>query len=204
MTDPVKAVAKPAPGLPPGRVPPDPQSLDDASLMLAIGAGEATAFRLLVERHIAPMTRFAANLTGEASVADDMVQQTFVQLWRSAPGWRPEAEPRAWLYKVMRNECLQHLRRRRPHLSLVTDGEEREIADDRALPDDRMAADQRNAALDAAMARLPERQRTALLLRFGEGLSQREAAAVMGLGERALESLVARGKQRLKEWLSGD
>ena len=168
----------------------------DMELMQRVATGDEAAFRRIVESHTGGMIRFATNMTGP-DMAEDMVQQAFTQAWKAAGRWKPDAKLSTWLYTILRNECLRHLRKSRPDIRLVS-SEDVILADRSTLPDQMLAEQDDNAALDAAMTKLPERQRTALLLRYGENLSQKEAALVMGIGEKALESLLSRGKAELK------
>tara|TARA_X000000950_G_scaffold289040_1_gene409280 strand:- start:9631 stop:10197 length:567 start_codon:yes stop_codon:yes gene_type:complete len=174
--------------------------LSDTELMRLVAAGDEGAFRLIVEHNIGGMMRFATNMTG-ADMAEDMVQQAFTQAWKAAGRWKPKAKLSTWLYTVLRNECLQYLRKSKPDIRLVS-SEDVVLTDRGALPDQKLVELDDNAALDAAIEKLPERQRTALLLRYGEDLSQREAACVMGIKEKAFESLLSRGKSRLKHLIT--
>jgi RNA polymerase sigma-70 factor (ECF subfamily) len=120
-----------------------------------------------------------------------------------APGWRQgEARVSTWLYRVVTNLCTDRRRaagRRRQ--DALEDAPE--LADAAPGVEARLIAADRLAALEAALAQLPERQRQAVVLRHIEGLSNPEIAAVLDLGVEAVESLTARGKRALAAILAG-
>jgi RNA polymerase sigma-70 factor (ECF subfamily) len=123
-----------------------------------------------------------------------------LRLWRMAPDWQPgSAKVSTWLYRVTVNLCSDRLRRRR-NVALDTVPEPEDGA--AGVPEQMMDAD-RAAALEAALLRLPERQRQAVVLRHLEGLGNPEIAAIMDIGVEAVESLVARGKRGLVAALAG-
>jgi RNA polymerase sigma-70 factor (ECF subfamily) len=124
-----------------------------------------------------------------------------VRLWRAAAGWRQDgpAQPATWLYRVVANLCTDRLRRAARTVSL--DGHD-PVADHRPSAEQRLIDTGRMAALDAALARLPDRQRQAVVLRHIEGLSNPEIATILDLGVEAVESLTARGKRALAQALA--
>ena len=123
-----------------------------------------------------------------------------LRLWRQAPEWRQDgARVSTWLYRVATNLATDRLRRRRGQpLDGVDAPDEMQVT---AVA--RLIETDRAAALDAALAALPERQRQAVVLRHIEGLANPEIAEVMGIGVEAVESLTARGKRMLASLLAG-
>lgn len=164
----------------------------DAALLARYAAGELGAARTLTDRHLPRVLAFARRMLGDAAEAEDVAQEALLRLWRIAPQWRAgEARISTWLYRVTANLCTDRLRRRRPQGTMP------ELADpDPGALAALMAAD-RAAALEAALARLPERQRQAVVLRHLEGLGNAEIAEVMDSGVEAVESLIARGRRAL-------
>jgi RNA polymerase sigma-70 factor (ECF subfamily) len=159
--------------------------------------GDAEAARVLTGRHLGRVYGFAARLLGDRAEAEDVAQEAMVRLWRIAGQWRSgEAQLSTWLYRVTLNLCTDRQRsaRRRPTeaLDLVA-----EPADARADTEAALMQRERAAALEAALATLPDRQRQAVVLRHIEGLTNPEISEIMGVGVEAVESLTARGKRAL-------
>lgn len=166
----------------------------DAALLAAYAAGDGRAARRLVDRHLPRVLGFARRMLGDAAEAEDVAQEAMLRLWRIAPDWRAgEARVSTWLYRVTANLCTDRLRRRRG----VTGAELPEPADDRPGALATLIAADRAAALETALAALPERQRQAVVLRHLEGLSNPEIAAILDCGVEAVESLIARGRRAL-------
>jgi RNA polymerase sigma-70 factor (ECF subfamily) len=130
-------------------------------------------------------------LAGEAG--DDLAQETFIAAWRAAASWRGEGSYFTWLARIGWRHFLSHRRANRPTEPLF------EAAEIAVHPQD-----EQRAAIDQAMARLPERERMAALLCFAEGYSHGEAAMVLGVPLGTLKSLVARARLRLVECLEDE
>ncbi len=188
-----------------------PEARDEAGLLARIAGGDRVAFGAFLERHLDAVVRFAGRYTGSRADAEDVAQETFLRVWTRAGTWRDRGfSPRSWLYRIAYTRCVDLLRRRRPDLPLPEedpDGRGEAAAGlyplgAHADPAVQAAHDARLTHLVEAVARLPERQYTALNLCAWEGLSNREAGAVMGLSVEALESLLARARRRLKTALT--
>jgi RNA polymerase sigma factor (sigma-70 family) len=176
-------------------------SLPNEALLARYGAGEAAAARLLAARLVPRVLALATRLLGgDRAEAEDVAQEAMLRLWRMAPAWEEgRAQVSTWLYRVTVNLCTDRRRKRKTEaLDSVP-----EPSDEARPVADRMAEAQRLAALDAALDRLPERQRQAVVLRHVEGLSNPEIAAIMAIGVEAVESLTARGKRALAAALAG-
>ncbi|MBP7243481.1 RNA polymerase sigma factor [Amaricoccus sp.] len=170
-----------------------PEPLTDDELIRRYALGDAVAARTLVERHAPRLLAVARRMLGDAAEAEDVAQETMLRLWRGASAWRPgEAGVGTWLYRVASNLCLDRLRRRRPTGELSDDA-----PDDRPTAVATLARADRAAALDAALALLPERQRLAIVLRHFEERGNPEIAAALGVSVEAVESLLARGRRAL-------
>ena len=181
----------------------DANASDDTVLLARIAGGDRAAFGVMLERHLEPLVKFAVRYTGNFADAEDVAQETFARVWSHAPHWREQgATPRAWLYRIAYTRCVDLLRRRTPHVPMSeTEPEAEPLSVARADPMEHLVHDRGMRQLVAAMGQLPERQYTALNLCAYEGLSNKEAAAVMGLSVDALESLLARGRRRLRTLL---
>ena len=173
-------------------------AVSDATLMARFAAGDQVAARMLTARLLPGVLALARRLLGDQAEAEDVAQEAMLRLWKIAPDWQADrAKPSTWLYRVATNLCTDRLRRRRGTGLDEID----EPADETPSVQAAMEADDRASALNAAMASLPERQRTALHLRHFEDLSQPEVAEIMETSVEAVESLLSRGKRGLSERL---
>jgi RNA polymerase sigma factor (sigma-70 family) len=171
-----------------------------AALMARAGRGESQAARQLVER-LGPRTlNLARRMLGDAAEAEDVTQETFLRVWRAAPGWKPDgAQVATWAHRVTVNLCLDRLRRSG---RMIASAEPPEQTDEAPLPLEGMIRADRARAVREALARLPERQRAAIALVTYDGLSQSQAAEVLEVSVEALESLLARARRALKAMLA--
>lgn len=168
----------------------------DEALMAAVVAGRQPAFRALMTRHMPRAIRVAQRIVRNAAEADDIGQEAFLRVWTKAASFDPQvARFTTWLYRIVLN--LSFDRSRRPAHAPIE--EAAEIASGEPAAVERLIADQQRRALDAAMARLSDRQRGAIALFHMEGLSGDEAARAMGLSPKAFESLLARARLALKK-----
>jgi RNA polymerase sigma-70 factor, ECF subfamily len=170
---------------------------DDHELLARVQEGSQHAFAVLVQRHTERFYRLAYRYVQDRHTAEDIVQEAFLRLWEDPNRWQPERNTKftTWFYRIVVNLCLDSQKRKRP---LELD-EEMELADERQAIDETLIRSQEQEMLEREIARLPERQRIALNLCFDEGLSNQEAADVMGLKLKALQSLIMRAKTTLKE-----
>jgi len=169
----------------------------DEQLMLRIAGGDESAFRTLARRCVPSIIGLARRMLGNSADAEEVAQEAMLRVWINAPRWRPEARFRTWLYRVVVNLCLNR-KRRAPFADLESIGE---VADLRPDAVTQLEREQRDKAIAAAIARLPERQRAATVLTFHEGLSNAEAAVVLGTTRSAVETLLVRAKKSLRRQL---
>jgi len=173
----------------------------DQELMAAIAGGNDAAFARVVDELSPRLLRFARGiLSADGAEAEEVVQEALLRLWQNAGAWQPNGRVSTWLHQVAYRLCIDILRRRRP--SVPIEDMESGLEDDTPSPDAGLERADDIRAVRQAIDRLPERQRTALLLFHFQDLSQSEAAIVMGVGESAFESLLARARRHLKTWLS--
>ena len=173
---------------------------DDEELLGLIKDGSQQAFSVLVQRLTERFYRLAYRYLQNREAAEDVVQDAFVKLWEDPGRWQAERNNKftTWFYRVVVNLCLDWQKRKKP---LPLGDQELAIVDERETPDVVILHAEKQKILEKEIAALPERQRTALNLCFDEGLSNYEAAEVMGLKLKALQSLVMRAKTTLKERL---
>lgn len=171
----------------------DPVSDDD--LIARATAGEGGAWGVLVDRHLARLVAFAWYRLGDAAEAEDVAQETILRLLAKAPDWRADgpAVLRTWLYRVATNLCIDRRRAARPtepfEDARAVDVRAAAVIDLPATTDARIDA---RRSVRRALAALPQRQQTAIILVHYQELTVREAAAVLEISEHAAESLIAR------------
>lgn len=180
---------------------------EDAALMLQVRQGDADAFTTLVDRWKQPIVHFIYRILPDADEAEDIAQSVFVQLWKSAGRYEPQARFSTFLFTIARNLCLNEIRRRNRHpaesleagLEPRDDLPARQHSDPAQTPADLIAQNQELVIkVDEALADLPEKQRLALALcREGE-LSYEEIADVLGITVPATKSLIHRTREILK------
>lgn len=182
----------------------------DAALMLRAKAGDRDAFEALVVKYQQPVMNLAYRTLADASEAEDLTQQVFLQVYKSAHRYRVAARFSTWLFTIARNLCLNEIRRRTRHpaesLDATTpegDGQLLHQVEDHKTfsPPDALLQGELEEKINQALAGLPEKQRTALLLCRQEELSYEEIAAVLGVSVSATKSLIHRARETLKQQL---
>jgi RNA polymerase sigma-70 factor (ECF subfamily) len=166
----------------------------DEALMARIAAGDRAAFGLLAGRHLGSVIGLATHILGNRSDAEDIAQEAMLRVWTNAPRWKPVAQFRTWLTRIVVNLCLDE-RRRRPWLPLEAAGEPPDPA---ASTEAQLAAADFDRRLAAAISQLPERQRAAIALTYSEGLSNAETADILDTSVSAVETLLSRAKSTLR------
>lgn len=163
----------------------------DSELLTAHVRGDATAFAVLVARHRDRLWAVALRTTGDREEASDALQDALVSAFRGASGYRGDAAVTTWLHRIVVNACLDRLRRRRRRpTAALPDVEPADPRDDHATTEVRLD-------VRAALARLPEHQRVALVLVDMQGMSVAEAARVLDVAEGTVKSRCARGRAAL-------
>lgn len=154
------------------------------------------ACRTLVDENLKPMLGLAYTMLGDVTEAEDMAQEAFLKLWKQAPKWRPDAKVKVWLYRVVHNLCIDHLRKTK-RLS----GQETPDVEGPDNPERDFLDGQVSETVTAALLTLPPRQRAAITLVHLQEERNIEAAEIMDITVDALESLLARGRRALKQSL---
>ncbi|HVR36739.1 MAG TPA: sigma-70 family RNA polymerase sigma factor [Methylomirabilota bacterium] len=181
----------------------------DAELMLRVKHGDVHAFEQLVEKHKQPVVNLIARNLNDPSEAEDIAQNVFIQVYKSAPRYKVSARFSTWLYTIVRNLCLNEIRRRsrRPAESIEQsaggeDAPVRQFEDARspAAPES-LLQNELELKIQEALQQLPENQRTAILLCRQDELSYEEIARVLGCSLSATKSLIHRGRETLKQRL---
>ncbi len=182
----------------------------DAALMLLVTQGDVGAFEQLVEKYKQPVFNIIFRTLPDATEAEDLAQNVFVQAYKAAGRYRVTAKFSTWLFTIARNLCLNEIRRRSRHpaesmdatLSEDEDMPRRQYLDTKCVaPEDALLRGELFEKVDQAIFELPETQRTALLLCREEELSYEEIAKVLGCSMPATKSLIHRARETLKQKL---
>ncbi|MGD0614339.1 MAG: sigma-70 family RNA polymerase sigma factor [Verrucomicrobiota bacterium] len=188
-----------------------PANLDpDAALMLRVKQGDTAAFATLVDKYKQPVMNLAYRTIRDATEAEDLAQNVFVQVYKSAHRYRSSAKFSTWLFTIARNLCLNEIRRRSRHPAESLDaslpgqeGQPLHQVEDKATfsPPESLLQGELADKVERALAELPENQRTAILLCRQEELSYEEISEVLGCSLSATKSLIHRGRETLKHKL---
>ena len=181
---------------------------EDVRLMGLVADGDTAAFEALVERHQALVAGTVARMLGSNSDVEDITQQVFIRVWKSAGRYVARAKFTTWLLKITRNLVFNEMRRtkRHPHLPVQIDPEAEELPlkdETTETPDATLLQAELQQAIESAIMQLPETQRMALVLRRYEDLSYDEIAEVLELSLPAVKSLLFRARTELRERLKG-
>jgi RNA polymerase sigma-70 factor (ECF subfamily) len=171
---------------------------EDSELLDKLATGDEVAFRMLVERHIDRAYAIALRIVGNAADAEDVVQDTMLKIWSHRGRWQHgRAKFSTWLYRVISNRCID-LRRKPRNENVETVPE---VADGQPGAVEIIERNELNGMLELAMQRLPEQQRIAVIFSYHENMSNGEIAQVMDTTVAAVESLLKRGRQQLRQLL---
>jgi RNA polymerase sigma-70 factor, ECF subfamily len=187
----------------------DPRT--DEQLMAAYQAGDIAAYRILVERHHAPVYRFCLRALRLPEAAADATQEVFLKVVRLAATWEQKAKFTTWIYTMARNHCIDEIRKGKfrktdslnDPLSRDGDGEERidRVAGSVPAADTNIDTVRLRRALDAGVAALPEEQRTVFLMRETAGLAFKDIADAVGANENTVKSRMRYALQGLQRYL---
>jgi len=188
-----------------------PVHLDpDAALMLRVKRGDRGAFTALVEKYKQPVMNLVARTLRDETEAEDVAQNVFIQVHKSAARYQPSAKFTTWLFTIARNLCLNEIRRRSRHPADSIDAAPntdddlpaRQFEDVKTFaPDDAALHGELAEKIEEALAGLPENQRTAIILFQRQEMSYEEIADVLDTSLSATKSLIFRGREVLKERL---
>lgn len=174
----------------------------DQLLIAQVVQGDEAAYRQLVERHSKALHAFVYRLLANAAETEEVTQETFLRLWKNAETFGGRSKLKTWLYRIAHNLAIDRLRKRRE----VGLGDDVDTLPASSRAGRVLAREHQSSAIALAvvrgMAQLPDRQRAALSLVHYDEMSHLEASDVLGVSVRALESLIARGRNNLRSYLS--
>jgi len=168
----------------------------DAQLAARAAQGDERAFRELLDRHQAAVYGFAFSLLKDHQEAEDIAQETFLRLYRTAGSQTFQACVRSYLFRIAKNLCIDAIRKKRPALM----DELPETADPATPFNDLDSAESMKRLRDAVFD-LPTNQHTAIVLRHEQGMNYKEIADTLGVSVSAVESLLVRARRTLRERL---
>jgi len=177
----------------------------DEELMALMAGADHRAAAALVARHQRGLLNLFWRYTGDRMLAEDLAQEVFLRVYKSAPLYEPRAPFSVWLYRIAKNVCFNELAarrvRHRPQMAQpqMAEAEAQEHA---ASPHEAVERAQREVRVRQAVEALPERQRLAIVLQRYHALSLAEVAEVMETTPEAVEALLARAKDKLRHSLA--
>ncbi|MDT0301349.1 RNA polymerase sigma factor [Streptomonospora wellingtoniae] len=167
----------------------------DRSLLVRVADGDECALRRLYERHAADMLGLLRRLTSDTGTAEEILQEAWLAVWRSADGYRGEASVRSWLLGITRRKAHDRLRRTAP--ATVDVDEMAEPADVSADVEVQVLSAVGHEAIMAAVRRLPEHSREVVVLALVDGLAYRDIAEVLAVPVGTVKSRMAHARARL-------
>ena len=170
--------------------------VDDQALMHLVADGSQRAFAVLLTRHLSYAVKLALRYTQDISLAEDIAQDAFTKIWKKAHLWSDQHQVKftTWFYRIVVNTAIDHQRKKKE----ITLAEMPDIADTQNQTEQDFAKQQQREHVLKAMDDLPERQKMALMLCFFQEHSNKEAAEMMDVSIKALETLLIRGKRQLR------
>lgn len=178
-------------------------------LVARVADGDEYAFQVLVDRHQRAVLNLIYRFLGDRQKSEDLAQEIFFQVWRSAKAYKGKSKFTTWLYRISINLCLNEIKsaRRKKWLQFFRDVTDPKDPQDESLLDDAPTAEdllitrERSRQVSNALQALPENQRIALILKRYEDLSYEEISSLIGCSIPAVESLLVRAKRTLQKKL---
>jgi RNA polymerase sigma-70 factor, ECF subfamily len=181
----------------------DADARTDGELLAAAREGDLEAFAVFVRRYEARVRAVLSRMLDDARDVEESTQDTFVQAWRHLDRFRGESALFTWLYRIAVNEALMRLRRARPAMVELDEGES-QFSETSALAQPEVAAqvDELRSFLLACVRQLPPDDRAPLVLRDIEGFSNQEVAEILDISVPAAKSRIHRARLRIREQLA--
>ena len=190
-----------------------PARVDDTQLIRGAQLGDAAAFEELVRQYDRPVLRLAIHLTGSQEDAQDIYQEAFLRAYINIGSFRFECSFYTWIYRIVTNLCLDHLRKRSSRYrdlttTISSEGEEEQVLD--RIPDQRagtspernMASRELRGCIVRAMQRLSPRERVVFELKHYYGLRLRTVAGILNTSEGTIKNTLFRATHKLRTQLA--
>ncbi len=170
---------------------------EDDELIKRYAQGDPVAARMLIEKFSPPLYGMACRSLGSTTEAEEIVQETMVRLWRFAPKWKPgKAKVSTWLWRVASNLCIDRIREKNKFVDNTS-----EEVDNSDSSISNLIHQDRVKAIHEALRKLPARQNQVIVLKYFEGLGNKEVSQIMAVSVETVEGLYSRGKKKLREIL---
>jgi RNA polymerase sigma-70 factor (ECF subfamily) len=179
---------------------------DDDQLMMLAAGGAKPAFGVLVARYMARVTKYCLRFVGQASAAEELAQEIFLELWARRARYRSQGKFVVFLFTLARHRCLNRLRqdsRQQRREQAELDGQASASGACAADQLDVLLEQERQRRLRSALLVLSPKLREAVLLRFDQGLDYPDVARILGCSESTTRSRIRLAMQRLREELRG-
>jgi RNA polymerase sigma-70 factor (ECF subfamily) len=180
----------------------------DTQLMLRVQKNDDASFGLLVDRHRSTLVQHLSRLVQNPAVAEELAQDVFLRIHRSREKWEPSAKFSTWLFRISTNVAYNHFRDEKYHnrnLSLdreIPNSRKREFPDGRKGVENVLVEDVQVQQVRAAIAGLPFKQRTAVLMHKYEEMDYAQIAEVLGCTPSAVKAIMFRAYEALRAELS--
>jgi len=183
-------------------------------LMGSVRLGNKHAFEVLVRRHQRSVLNFIFRFMGNLTDAEDLTQEVFLRIWKSAGTYKPEAKFTTWLYRIATNLCINKQRAIRIRMLFAKSHseEQRRVSKDSSIigegselltPEDHLIDSEQSVQLLNALNELPTSQRLTLILKIYDEMSYQEISQIMDRSISAVDSLLIRAKKNLLKKLTG-
>jgi RNA polymerase sigma-70 factor (ECF subfamily) len=167
------------------------QTNEDYILMQRIAKADEEALAILMNNHLAGVIRFAEKILGSLASAEDVAQEVFLKIWKVADTWTPQASLKAWIYKIVLNRCLDIKRQLKHKFTQLEQTHFENLAAPQTTKLDEFEE------LQIAIQKLSLREKSAIVLHYYEGYSQKEAAEILNLSLRTVERTIAGAIKKL-------
>ena len=188
----------------------------ETMLVRQVANGDQAAFQHLLDTYFASINRYAVRMMGNTANAEDITQEVFLRLWTRATSYKPEASKLStWLHNIAHNLCIDYFRKNNRFTQEITkqsseEGTSQEVVSQFSLqidqggeePDHEYATKVQQQNVKEALMTLSERQRSAIIMCHYQGISNKDAAKIMDISVDALESLLSRGRLKLRKLLT--
>ena len=173
----------------------------DEALMLQLQTGDLRSFDTLVKRWEKPLLNYCYRMVNDIALAEDLRQEVFLRIYRSAKKYRPTAQFSTWMYRIATNLCLdtlakQQRRKETPiaaYLESESEGFDEKLVDPSDTPDAAVVKKETESRVRSALVRLPEDQRVVVIMRHYNGMKFREIAEILEYPISTVKSRMAAG-----------